>query len=424
MKRERVAVVGGGVAGLAAAWVLGKDHDITLIEAANRLGGHACPVEIKEETKTFFLDTAFLIFNSHSYPSFLHFLKLLELDSAIEDTDMSIGFHHLGENLIFAVNCGWRALFPVLSNLFRPRFLRLLGEIQRFRKAGDPEAISALARNLTLEQFLAAEGFSDFFAECFAYPLGASVWSLPPEGVKNLPAILYFSFFNNHKILKNTQGARWQIMKGSSAAYLERFRTRFSGTIRLGARVESVSRDAERNHCLVKVAGEKPAVFDRVVIATHADTALRLLASPTQAEREILEAWEYRPCETILHTDEGIFPAIRGSWASWNIATDRKDKLPSTITYYLNRIQKIHAQKSYFVSWGGAEVKPASEIARFSFRHPSFTPSTQLARLKLPALQSGPIVFCGSYFGDGFHEDAVRSAFSLMPAFGLEAISC
>jgi uncharacterized protein len=407
----RIAVVGGGVSGLAAAHLLSRaGHDLTLFEASERLGGHACPVPLENGE---FIDTAFLIFNSHSYPNFHRFLGELGVANAVLDTDMSIGLENRAAGLCFSVNNGLGGLYPGLLELLRPRFWKLLAEIRRFRTFADPETLAQAAGDLSLEDFLACHGFSDFFAQCFALPLGASVWSLPHEEIRKMPAGLFFQFFNNHKMLKNTQGARWQTLRGSSRVYLEAFERSFRGKIVRNTPVHSIARGP--NGCFLRTA-QGELEFDRVVIATHADLALKLLAKPSVLETELLSPWEYSPCEAFLHQDEEAFPRIRGTWPSWNVSYNPAQSAPFTVTYHLNRIQKVASSKPYFVSWGGSR-EPRTVLRRLSFRHPIFTPATERARARLAELQQGPVYFCGSYFGNGFHEDAVKSAFDLAAHF-------
>lgn len=411
MKRERIAVIGAGAAGISAAFVLAQHHEVTLFEASSRLGGHAWPHPV-EGTE---LDTAFLIFNSHSYPEFLKFLGLLGVSEAVVDTDMSIGIHQEGAGLRYSVNGGKADWLGYLRFAFDGKFRQMLTEIRRFREATDPESIGRKAGGQTLEEFLRSEGFSDYFAENFAYPLGASVWSLPLPGVKSLPAVLYFSFFNNHKILKNAHGARWQTLRGSSAVYLRAFEQKFAamgGKIRLSSPVTKVARSQES--CTLELRSG-PETFDRVLIAVHAEDALQMLAAPTAEEAQVLGAWKYRPSETILHTDETVFPKSWQGWASWNVATaDQGFK----VTYYLNRIQKNPLRRNYFLSWGAVTPKPERIIAKFRVKHPSFTPETEVARALLADLQGNRLAFAGSYFGNGFHEDAVRSGFAAAARWG------
>lgn len=415
--REEIAVIGGGAAGISAAYALASRHDVTIFEASPRLGGHAWPVSVEGRTGAADLDTAFLIFNSHSYPSFLKFLGLLGVADAVENTDMSIGLHHEGSGLKFSVNGGKADWLGYARQAFNPDFRRLLAEVRRFREATSPAALEKSAAGLSLEEFLRAEGFSTYFAENFAYPLGASVWSLPLEGVKSLPAALYFAFFNNHKMLKNEQGARWQTLRGSSAVYLNAFQEKFAalgGKIRLAAPVQALERSgAGVTLCLAS----GPEAFDRAVIALHGEDALRLLAAPTATEARLLSAFQYKASETILHRDASLFPRSWNGWASWNVAT-RANTGAFAVTYYLNRIQKADLASNYFLSWGDVSPRAESVVARFKVKHPSFTPDTERARGELPTLNNERVAFAGSYFGNGFHEDAVRSGFAAAAKWG------
>jgi predicted NAD/FAD-binding protein len=417
LARERIAVVGGGVAGIVASHVLSNRHEVTLFEASDRLGGHAWSVPVHEGSRTMEVDVAFLIFNSHSYPRFLNFIEQLGLTDRVRSTDMSIGISDPSKNLIYAVNAGPRALFHQKRNLWSAPFLKMLKEIRRFRSTTDLEKIRSQSRGRSLEGFLKAEGYSDFFAENFVYPLGASVWSLPRAEMPRFPAELFFVFFSNHRLLKREKGASWQTIVGGSGQYVRRFRERFAGKIRLSSPVLSIERGPGPS--TLRLGNGECESFDRVVIATQADQALRMLERPSDLEQRLLGAWRYQDCRASLHTDASIFPQIGGTWPSWNISTQRALRDPSfQLTYYLNRIQHLDAEKNYFVTLGEKQPEARHRLQDFHCRHPIFGLDCLASQPELPRLNQERTFFCGSYFGNGFHEDAVASALRVNSHFG------
>lgn len=389
--RKRIAIVGGGVAGLTSAYLLSRRHDVTLFEAESRLGGHAHSVEVEPGI---FVDTAFLIFNSHSYPRFLKLLSRLGVTEAVRATDMSMGFHNRRTGAELVVNDGLGGLFARRRSAFSPAHWKLLAEIARFRRRAAPAGFTGN---------LGEVSGSRRFVEEFLLPLGASVWSLPSHSVAEMPARLFHDFFAHHKALKRERGARWLTLKGGSRRYIDAFPKTFE--IRLGARVRTIRRD-DRG---VEIEGRR---FDECVVATHADQALGLLAEPSQIERRLLGAWRYEKNPAILHTDTSILP--RRS-ASWNIshAGDRR----FAVTYDLERIQRPGASRRYLVTLGAHSIPGANVIRRFDWRHPIFTlDAPDLA----PLDGARHTHFCGSYFGRGFHEDALASACTVASRFGLE----
>ena len=410
----RIGIIGGGIAGISAAYMLARKHDVTILEADDRLGGHANTVKIQEDGQELEVDTAFLIFNSHSYERFMRFLGQLGLRDRAVKTDMSIGIEEKESGLVYAVNGTLRELFHQRRNLVRPRFIKLLAEIRRFRKAADPRTISVAEAKIGLRAFLDARGFSQTFRECFAYPLCASVWSLPQTAMDEFPAGLFFRFFANHKMLKQ-DGASWLTLRGGSVQYIRKFRA--TTTARVIERCPVASVERSDAGCLVRTRSGDELAFDRVVLATHADTALGLLAKPTADEARLLGAWRYQDCRAVLHTDREVFPRVATSWPSWNIS---RDAGKMTVTYYLNRIQKLRARRDYFVTLGECAPRKSDVIATASYRHPVFTVESSDTQRELDTLNRERTFFCGSYFGNGFHEDAIASSERVARHFGQE----
>ena len=411
----KIAVIGGGVAGITAALSLSRaKHEVTLFEASARLGGHAHAVHLSDEGGEADVDLAFLIFNDGSYPFFGKLLAALGLSELAVPTDMSMGYWSPAAELNYAVNAGWSGLLAGAGSGNTFQYVRLIREILKFRNGFHLYQARAQGTGQSLEQFLGKLGVSKNFGEAFVYPTAAAVWSVPSNEIRQFPAEVFFNFFHHHRLLKREKGHQWLTLQGSTALYLKRFSEVFAangGLVRLSAPVKRVSRQDDH----VLVGAER---FDRAAIATHANMALHLLAAPTEREAALLGAWKYHASESVLHTDSSLLPARATARASWNILTDTEGR--HTVTYHLNRIQKSTLRQAYFLTLEdfGRRVDPSRVLGRYAFSHPVFTPAAMATQAQLPALNQGTLSFCGSYFGLGFHEDAIRSACSAAAVFG------
>lgn len=409
----KIAVIGGGVAGIRAAHALDPGNEVHLFEADGRLGGHACTATVPDEDAggPLDLDVAFLIFNSHTYPEFIAWISAWGLESAIAETEMSFSFSGDAPELEYAINRGFRGAFPGPRDVLSLRRWRLLAELRRFRSSSGRSGGTA-GEGVSLDEHLVRTGASRLFRERFALPMTAAIWSLTSEDGRRFPADEFLGFLHNHRALKRERGAKWLTFRGGSRRYIDAFRGSFGGKVHLNAPVRSVVTAGNSSVRLVGDGGEIGA-YDRVVIATHADTALEMLADPTPLERALLGAWEYRSTSLVLHRDPTQMPRNKSAWASWNLRTAVDGRKTShQITYHLNRIQSLRSDTDYF-----ATLNPRTSIARdsilreFSFRHPAPTAEAKRTQPELARLnEAGLRYFCGSYFGHGFHEDAVVSA--------------
>jgi predicted NAD/FAD-binding protein len=403
-QRRTIAVVGGGIAGITAAHLLASRHEVTLYEAAPRLGGHARALTIASPDQgEIQLDTAFLIFNERHYPLFMRFVKELGLEQKVVRAEMSASFSDDIKGFHYALNRGLFAAVNGGRNLVKPGFFRIFIELFRFRKKAHSDLTSGRLGQTTLHDYI--RGYSPLFRENFVLPLASCIWSLPPEAIRAYPASAILSFFDNHELLAGISGRHWRTFAGSSRIYVDAFCRKFPGTIRLGSRIDRIQRDADGVR-LQSAAGAE--YFDSVVIATHADTALALLADASARERQLLEPWVYQPNRVVLHTDRKLLHPDRRLWASWNY---RVQPAGATITYWLNRVQPIPSQTDYFLSLSNQEVEESHILDTTTLRHPVFSLQSVGTQTMLPSLNGRQhTYFCGSYFGFGFHEDAVRSA--------------
>ncbi|CDP88585.1 putative NAD/FAD-binding protein [Mycolicibacterium farcinogenes] len=398
-------MIGSGVAGLTAAHVLSARDRVTLLEADTRFGGHAHTQYVDEDGRTVALDTAFLVHNDRTYPTLCRLFD--ELGIRTQDTDMSMSVRDDGTGLEYAGARGVGGLFPSWSNLGRPRYLLMLGEITRFhRLATQLLRHTASGDEVTLDEFLHRHGFSRYFTDRFITPLVAAVWSCPPGEALRYPARYLFVFLQHHGMLSVFGSPTWRTVAGGSATYVEAIVSRLPEAM-TGARVRSVRRCADG--VLISVDGQPPRRFDAAVIATHPHQALLMLDHPTEDERRILGAIPYSLNQAQLHTDESVLPRLPKARASWNYLIDSEDHAV-TVSYDITRLMRLGGSRRYLVTLGGAHrVDPSKVVAEMVYEHPAYTRESVAAQQLLPGLNDDRIVFAGAYHGWGFHEDGAAS---------------
>lgn len=414
-RRLRVAVIGGGAAGITAAHVLQRAHDVTLFEAGSELGGHAHAVSVDDgRGGSIAVDTAFLIYNELHYPSFVELLRDLGVEGRTRPAEMSASFVDDDKDVRYALARGPGALFFQRRNAFRWRFYRIFAELFAFRRRAFRDVRDdRIPESLTLRAYLAP--YSELFRDNLIVPLASAIWSLPGELILDYPARQILLFFQNHRLLEGKSGNAWRTFVGSSSVYVDAFVRRFGGRVRRNTPVRTVMREGGGSVRVVTDEGSE--TFDRVVLATHADVSLSLLAEPTPAERAALGAWRYHPNAVLLHTDPRVLHPDRRLWASWNVV---KRKGRQRVTYHLNRVQQLESAVDYFLTLGEDAIAPSRQVARFAYRHPVFDAAAVATQPRLAALNGvHGTFFCGSYAGHGFHEDAVASALRVAACFGV-----
>lgn len=407
VKGQQIAVIGAGVAGIVAAHRLQKNYRVTLFEQAERLGGHTHTVVIADGPDAGTpVDTGFIVFNEATYPMFIAFLD--ELGVASRETEMSFGLYCRQTGLIYAGNT-FNGLFAQRANLLRPQFYRFLLEIGRFcRQAGvDLAHEDDLG---TLEDYVHRHRFMPFMVDNYLKPMAAAIWSTPAGQVAAFPARSFLRFFSNHGLLSLHNRPRWRTVCGGSHRYVKAFADRFTGAIRLNSTIERVRRTEEG--VLLEFADQHQERFDRLVIATHADQALRLLADPTAEEARLLGAWQYEANTTVLHTDLSVLPPLSRAWACWNFRREAGPEQGVYVTYSMNILQGLTTRNHYLVTLNRPEgYDPRQVVATMVYHHPTYTTGSMATQPGLPSLNGvRQTWFCGSYFGWGFHEDAVRSS--------------
>jgi uncharacterized protein len=416
--RRRIAVVGSGVAGLTAAYVLQRAADVTLYEAADRLGGHADTHEvIGADGVLRGVDTGFIVHNRRTYPLLCRLFD--ELGISTQPSEMSMSIACGGCGLEYAGGRGLSGLLPAPRTVLRPRYLKLLAEVARFYRCAH-DLLARADDGITVREFLAARGFSPYFAAHFVTPVIAAVWSMAPSEAGDYPARYLFTFLQNHGALAVRGSPVWHTVVGGSARYVERAAKGLTA-VQTSTPIRGITRTARGIE--VRDDGDAVERFDAVVVATHPHQALRMLTAPTRAERDVLGAIEYTVNPTLLHTDTRVLPRRRRAQASWNYAMPACEAEPTAVqvSYNMNRLQRFDSPETYIVTLNGEHrVDPAAVIERVSYEHPVYTTESVAARGRLPELNDGTLAFAGAYHGWGFHEDGCRSGVDAAASLGVQ----
>jgi len=418
--RRRIAVIGAGVAGLTAAHVLQRSTDVTLFESDDRLGGHAHTHDVPSAAgHTLAVDSGFIVHNRRTYPMLLRLFD--ELGVATQPTEMSMSVRCEGCGLEYAGARGLAGLFASPAALRSPRYLALLSQVPRFhRRARALVAAGAGTAEPTLGEFLRAGRYSRYFVEHFVIPVVAAVWSCGPDRVLEYPARYLFQFLSHHGALSVSGSPTWRTVTGGSRTYVEQAAKNLSA-VRTATPVRSVTRWADG--VAVRDDADEVAEFDGVVIATHADQALAVLADPSPAQRSALSAFAYSRNVTVLHTDDSILPRHHGARASWNYLLPSCAPTPGAVrvSYDMNRLQRLDAAEPYVVTLNGDDrIRPERVLATMMYEHPIYTPAALAAQRRLPALNDGVTAFAGAYHGWGFHEDGCRSGVDAARSLGVD----
>lgn len=417
--QREIAVIGAGVAGLTAAHILQKNASVTLYEADDRLGGHADTHEVvTADAGTLGVDTGFIVHNEKTYPTLLRLFA--ELGVTTQDSEMSMSIRCEECGLEYAGAKGAGGMFAQARSLVRPRFLKLLVEVKRFHR--NAQALLAVpadaaAADETLREFLARGRYSTYFTQHFMTPVVSCVWSCAPEIALEYPARYLFSFLENHGMLSVTGSPQWRTVVGGSHAYVQKAAKNLTA-VHTSTPVTSVRRVAGKVE-VVSDAGKKR--YDAVVIATHPNQALRMLAKPTALESELLGAFEYSQNPTVLHGDATLLPSAKRAQASWNYRMDRcattSDKV--LVSYDMRRLQRLGTNQQLIVTLNPeGHVDPSFVLDSMSYEHPIYTPQSVAAQRRLPELNDGLIAFAGAYHGWGFHEDGARSGAAAATSVG------
>ena len=413
--RMKIAVVGSGISGLAAAWLLNRGHDVALYEQARRVGGHSHTVSAEIGGASEAVDTGFIVFNPSTYPNFVELLQVLGVRS--RDTDMSLAVS-LDDGGVEYSGSGLTGLFGQPSNLVRPRFWGMLADLVRFYRQATRDARSPAGEDLTLGAYLAQGGYGAAFRDHHILPMASAIWSAAPAAILDYPASAFLRFHDNHGLLRLTGRPIWRTVVGGSQAYVSEMIAPMRDRLRLGAGVARIERVNGRV-VVTDRRGERE-IFDHVVVAAHADDALAMLADADSHERALLGAFRYSRNIAVLHTDEGLMPRRRSVWASWNFIGDCAAPERASVTYWMNRLQSLSTKTNVFVTLNPTrEPRADTVLNRELYDHPLFDAAAIGAQKRLWSLQGARNTwFCGAHFGAGFHEDGLQAGLAVAEQLG------
>jgi len=410
-----IAIIGSGISGLTCAYLLNRNHEITLFEAGDRVGGHTHTVEVTVDGQRHAVDTGFIVFNDWTYPNFIRLLSQIGVgfkptQMSFSVTDPDSGLEYNGNNL--------NSLFAQRRNLFSPGFWGMLRDILRFNKQAQADlAEGRISADTTLDQYLKAGGYGERFILHYIVPMGAAIWSMSMADMLGFPLQGFVRFFKNHGLLSVNHRPQWCVIEGGSSAYIAPLTAGFKDRIRLNCQVTQVERD-EDGVVIHSAAGSER--FDKVVFACHSDQALALLTKPSAAEQSILGALPYADNEVVLHSDTRLLPSNRLAWASWNYRLGGAGHTRTAVTYNMNILQGIQSDTTFCVSLNqSAGIEPSRVLGRFTYAHPQYSLSTVAAQQRWEELNGAQHSFyCGAYWANGFHEDGVVSALRVARSFG------
>ena len=412
-----IAVVGAGVSGLVCALGLGRYHSVTVFETTHRPGGHAHTVDVHDGRCSIAIDTGFIVFNFAHYPLLSSLFDSLGVRSQPSDMSFSVrcdvtGFEFSGSNL--------NTFFAQRSNLLRPEGWRLLKDILRFNRDGKKSLEAGLEDQITVDDFAKQYGYSDVLLDRYLLPLGGALWSCDTRTFRSFPMRFVLEFLRNHAMLQIGSRPVWRTVTGGSRHYVERIAQTLGSRLCLNRPVTQVLRSGKNVKLLFDEGGSE--VFDEVVLATHADTSLALLAEAEEEERELLGTFPYQDNEVCLHTDTSVLPKTRRAWASWNYRIKEDVRAGTCVTYNMNKLQALESSQTFCVSLNQRkDLRPDSILHKEIVRHPLFVPGRDEAQARhAQMIRRRGLSYCGAYWGFGFHEDGVRSAALVCDAFGGE----
>lgn len=413
----RIAVIGSGISGLGAAWLLSRKHEVHLFEKEERLGGHTHTHRVETSRGERMIDTGFIVHNDRTYPNLIAMLE--EVGIAREDSDMSWGVTGAGGRMEYSSR-GLNGFFAARGRVVSPEHWGMLRDILRFNREASALLAAGKAEEQTLGEFVERQGYGRAFRDYYLYPTVAAIWSTAPGRVLEFPAATLVRFFENHGLLTVNGHPQWKVLRGGSSVYIEPLRRPLGERVYGGKAVVEVKR--EPTGVTVRREGEEAQGFDAVVMAAHGPQTLGMLAAPTAMEREVLGAFQVTQNEAVLHTDERILPRRRAAWASWNYRIPEEGNAPATLTYDMNRLQNLDTPERYLVTLNSTErIAPEKVLRRLRYQHPLYTLEAVKAQGRWGEISGvDRIHYCGAYWFNGFHEDGYRSALRVARALGVE----
>ncbi|WP_350432729.1 FAD-dependent oxidoreductase [Shewanella sp. H8] len=419
---KNIAVIGTGISGLTCAYLLSREHKVTVFEANDYIGGHTATVDVEVEGKPYAIDSGFIVFNDRTYPLFETLMAQLKVKSLPTEMSFSVnnaitGLEYNGHNL-------W-SLFAQRRNLFRPSFYKFLAEIVRFNNGCKAIYEADDYPSASLGEYLDQQGFSGFFCEHYILPMGAAIWSASIDDMRGFSLRFFIRFFQHHGLLNVNDRPQWSVLEGGSRSYIPALTAPFKDRIHLNSPVSGIRRSDESVH--IQVANGEWQQFDDVVLTCHSDQALAMLTDPSKDETDILAPMEYQNNEVVLHTDINVLPKRKAAWASWNYRLDGENQQditqrPASVTYNMNILQRLPKDAPTFcVTLNQTDIIDDSKILRkFNYAHPVFNDASMKSQAKRSLINGKRnTYYAGAYWHNGFHEDGVRSAVDVCQLFGI-----
>ena len=409
---QTLAIIGTGIAGMGCGHLLQHKYDLTFFEKNNYVGGHTNTVTVDEDGKDVYMDTGFMVFNFETYPNLRKLFD--EIKAPIKKTDMSFSVQYVPTGLEYC-GSGLNGLFAQRKNIFNVGYIKMLMEITRFNKISVEILDNPKYENYTLAQYIKEFKFSEEMLWKYLVPMSSAVWSTPMDKMLDFPAVALIRFFKNHGFLGLNTQHQWYTLQNGSQAYREILIKPFKDKIQINKPVVKVSR--KDGKAIVHLSDGSHQIFDKVILASHANETLAMLESPTNDEHRLLATFKYEKNPTTVHTDESVMPKNKRTWSSWNYRIEERNgvKVPTTI-YWMNQLQGVSTKKNYFVSINAlpGSISKDKVLKVIDYEHPLFDVAAIDAQKELSKLNEiGPLYFCGSYFKYGFHEDAYASAVEL-----------
>ena len=407
----KIAVIGSGISGLSAAYFLSKRHKVDLFEKDDHFGGHSYTVDVEyEKNKKISVDVGFIVFNHQTYPNLINFFKENEIE--IEKSNMSFSVSVKDTSIEYCGN-GLNGIFANKKNLFNIKFLKMFLDIMSFYKKSSN--LKNLDTKETLGNYLKKQKLSKFFIDYHLIPMVSAIWSMPPQESSTMPLKFFLNFFQNHGLFKLKNRPQWYTVKNRSRTYVNKILSKISGEYYKNYKINKIKRETNS----IKIYyGDHSEFFDyeKIVLAIHADDALSLIDNPLKGENEILSNFNYKKNIAILHTDENAMPKNKKVWSSWNSNIDPKDTKNNSVTYWLNLLQNLNINKNIFLTLNPfIKIDEKKIIKKIDFTHPYYNQETLENQKKLNLIQNKKnILFCGSYFGYGFHEDGIKSSLEMV----------
>ncbi|MFL2555770.1 MAG: NAD(P)/FAD-dependent oxidoreductase [Gammaproteobacteria bacterium] len=411
----KIAIIGAGISGLTAAYILSKKHSITLYEKNNYLGGHANTFQVAEKNKILAIDTGFIVFNHVNYPNLSKIFS--DLNVEIEDSDMSFSVHNEKTNLEYN-GTSISKIFAQRKNIFNINFLLMLNDILRFNKNSSAILNSPYSDKITVNEFIKSNNYKKDFVENYLIPLGSSLWSCPKEKFMNFSILFVIEFLHNHCMLTVNDRPIWKTVKGGSKEYIKKMLLDSKNLEIIKNSVKKVVRDTKEVSIFTE---DNRSYYDEVIIACHPDQALNLVDNLEVSEKVILEPFKYEINSTLLHTDTTVLPSNKSIWASWNYRIPINSQEKVMVTYNMNKLQNIDSKNTYCVSLNlGSKIDQEKIIKEFKYEHPIFFPGIAEYQAQHASLiRNKRISYCGAYWGYGFHEDGVNSALKVCEKYDM-----